>query len=322
MTAVEAPTRITEPGVYSIPVAHYHLDPVPGGSLSSTGARKLLPPSCPALFRQWREDGEEVKTAWDIGSAAHKLVLGVGPELVRIEGDGKLGPEAWNTNTVKNKAAGARERGAVPLRPSAYDAVHKMADKLREHPIARALFTPRGTPDLGRETGTGEAEITVIWQDSQTGVMCRALIDYLPWFTLHRDGAPAAAPAYPGRLLVPDYKTTGRTYGASPDVIGKAMAEHGYYVQMAWYLMGLRAVGYAREDSEALLVVQETSPPYLVTVAQPDPTAMRMGAIRCRQALDVYADCVREDRWPGYSDDVVLAELPPWETKELRGDIW
>jgi hypothetical protein len=161
--------------------------------------------------------------------------------------------------------------------------------------------------------------VTVIWQDQQTGVWCRALIDYLPYFTLHGAGQPATAPAYPGRLLVPDYKT-GRS--AAPDKLGRTIAEWGYYVQMAWYLMGLRAVGYAREDTQALLVFQETRAPYLVTVCQPNQDAMRLGAIRCRQALDVYAECKASGRWPGYSDDVVLVELPPWETRELEGQIW
>ena len=32
-------------GVYDIPEDLYHRDPVPGGSLSCSGAKKLLPPS-------------------------------------------------------------------------------------------------------------------------------------------------------------------------------------------------------------------------------------------------------------------------------------
>ena len=299
------------PGIYRLPVDDYHRRP----ELSSTGARKLLPPSCPALFKQWRDEGDEPKRAWDIGTAAHKLVLGVGPKLELVA------KARWDTNEVKAKVAEIRGRGDVPLKEPEFEAVHAMADAIRKHPIASALFMPRGRPDLGPE-GTGEAEVTVLWQDERTGVRCRALIDYLPYFTLHRDGQPATAPAGPGRLLIPDYKTTGIQNGASPDKIGRAMADHGYYVQMAWYLMGLRAVGYAREDTQPLLVFQETRAPYLVTVAQPDPTAMRMGAIRCRQALDLYADCVKNDRWPGYSDDVVIAELPSWETRELNGVVW
>ncbi|GAB3817787.1 hypothetical protein GCM10027605_69070 [Micromonospora zhanjiangensis] len=310
--AEAGPVVIDKPGIYNLPADVYHRDPVPGGSLSSTGARKLLPPSCPALFKHWLDTGDEPKAAWDIGTAAHKLVLGVGPELVRIDAD------EWRTKAVKEEVAAVRARGAVPLRPADWDTVHAMAAKLREHPVATALFTPRGRPDVGPD-GAGQAEVTVVWQDQRTGVWCRALIDYLPYFTLHRDGQPAVAPAYPGRLLLPDYKS-GRS--AAPDKLGRTIADFGYHVQLAWYLMGLRAVGYARDDAQALLVVQETRPPYLVTVCQPDRDAMLLGALRCRQALDVYAECTASGRWPGYADDVVLAELPPWETRELDGAVW
>jgi hypothetical protein len=319
-TMLPPATTVTGPGVYLIPPEEYFARP----ELSSTAIRHLLPPSCPALFKQWREDGDEPKKAWDIGSAAHKLVLGVGPELEIVEGDGKLGPEVWNTDKVRAKVTSVRERGAVPLKPSEHATVHAMAAALRAHPIASALFTPRGKPDLGYDGGAGEAEVTVIWQDERTGVRCKALVDYVPYFSVvDGKGQPAKTPAMPSsRRLIPDYKTTGIEYGASPEKINKAMADRGYFIQMAWYLMGLRAVGWAREDTEALLVVQETRKPYLVTVAQPDPTAMRMGAIRCRQALDLFAECVRDNHWPGYSDDVVLAELPPWETRELNGAVW
>jgi hypothetical protein len=286
MTAVE----LLPPGVYDLPIEAYHADPVPGGSLSSTGARLLLPPSCPALFKHWRDAGEETKHAWDIGHAAHKLVLGVGPELVRIDAD------EWRTNAVKAEVAAIRERGAVPLRPVDFDTVHAMAEALREHPFAGKLFQP----------GAGRAEQTLIWQDSQTGVWCRALLDWLE--------EPSGR-----RFLLRDYKS-GRS--ASPDKLGRIIADFGYHVQLGFYLAGCRALNLAGDDAEALLVVQETRPPYLVTVAQPDPTAMRLGAIRVREAIDLFAECVKDDRWPGYADDVVPAELPPWETKELRAEVW
>jgi len=46
MTAVVDQVLITEPGVYALPADVYHADPVAGGSLSSSGAKKLL--ACPA----------------------------------------------------------------------------------------------------------------------------------------------------------------------------------------------------------------------------------------------------------------------------------
>lgn len=285
------PTKVTAPGVYPMTAAEYHADPVPGGSLSSTGARKLLPPSCPALFHYEREHPGPARKVWEIGSAAHKLVLGAGPDLVLVD------RARWDTNEVKAELAAIRERGAIPLKRPEYDQVHAMADQLREHPFAGKLFDP----------ATGVAEQVLVWRDRETGVWCRALLDFL------RHPLPGR------RLFVPDYKTCA---SAAPEKLGRAMAEHGYHIQLAWYLAGVRALGLGDERAVGVLVGQEKTPPYLVTVVQPDPPAMRMGEIRMREALRLYAECTASGRWHGYADDVVLAELPPWETKELNGEIW
>ena len=68
------------PGVYDIPEADYF-----GASyaLSCSGAKLLLPPSCPARFF-YRQDHQEYKADWDFGSAAHNLVLDAGPEIAEI----------------------------------------------------------------------------------------------------------------------------------------------------------------------------------------------------------------------------------------------
>lgn len=295
-----APAKVDGPGVYDLTAEEYHADPVPGGSLSSTGARKLLPPSCPRLFQHWLTEVGETRPAWEKGKAAHKLVLGAGPGLVAVTDDWGKDPNAWRTDKVKERLAEIREAGDVPLKQADYDDVHAMADAIREHPVATALLDPT----------QGRAEQTLIWRDERTGVMCRALVDFLRYTSAGR------------RFLLPDYKHTGAEYGASPEKLGRTIADFGYHVQLAWYLMGVRALGLADDTAEALLIVQEGRRPYLVTVSQPDPAAMRMGAIRCRQALDLYAECVANDRWPSYSDEVVLTELPSWETKELKGEIW
>lgn len=288
MTALADRIEIDRPGVYDLPADVYHSDPVPGGSLSSTGARKLLAPSCPALFQYDREHGQPTRKVWEIGSAAHQLVLGTGPELVVVDRD------RWDTSVVKAEVAEIRERGAIPLKKHEYDQVHAMAAALRAHPFAGHLF----------EQGTGKPEQTLVWQDPATGVRCRAMLDWLPF-------------AIPGqRLVVPDYKTC---LSAEPDKFARAMADHGYHIQLAWYLAGVRALGLGDERTVGLLVAQEKTAPYLVTVIQPDPAAMQMGELRMRQALRLYAECTASGRWPGYSDDVVMAELPPWETRELEG---
>ena len=53
-----------------------------------------------------------------------------------------------------------------------------------------------------------------------------------------------------------------------------------------------------------------------------DYEEMDDGPPELTSALDIYAECTASGRWPGYADDVVLAELPPWETRELKGEVW
>jgi hypothetical protein len=297
--------EVTGPGVYAIPAEQYHGDPVPGGSLSSTGARKLLPPSCPALFHHWRSQPAEVNDAFDLGHAAHALVLGTGPELVLVD------RPRWDTNAVKQEVADIRERGAVPLKREPYDAVHAMAEQIRRHPIAGRLLDP----------GNGVTEQALIWAERTftvnpdpaaegetrtAAVRCRAMVDLLPH--------PRS-----GRMILPDYKTA---VSAHPDDVAKALSRHGYHIQLGFYLRGARALGLADDTAVGVLVVQEKTPPYLVSVIEPDRTARRLADMRVQEAIDTYAQCTATGRWPGYSDDVVVVELPRWETRELDGEIW
>jgi hypothetical protein len=280
MTDTIAPPDEMAPGIYQLTAEQYHADPVPGGSLSSSGARKLLPPSCPARFRYEADHGTEPKAHFDIGHAAHKLVLGTGPDLVVVDAD------SWRTKAAKEAAQEAREAGAVPLLPDDHDQVQAMAAALRQDPLAAALLDP----------DQGLAEQALIWKDRRTGVMRRALLDWLP-------------EARRGRTIIPDYKTCA---SAAPDDLAKALYRFGYHQQADWYAAGAQALGLAGDDAAFVFICQEKNPPYLVTVIEPDHIAMRIGKTLNQQAIGIYDWCRRNDTWPGYSDDIVSIALPRW----------
>lgn len=268
-----------EPGVYTMPSETYHADPVPGGSLSSSGARKLLPPSCPARFRWETDHPPTSKAVYDFGHAAHTLVLGAGPEIAVIHADD------WRTKAAKNARDAAHAAGLVPLLDCDYAVVQAMAAALAAHPAARALFDP----------SAGSPEQSLFWRDERTGITRRGRLDWLP-------------DAGSGRLIIPDYKTCRSADLAS---IAKAIHSYGYHCQAAWYRDAVMAVGHA-DDAAFVFVFQEKEPPYLVTVVEPDLVALRLGAALNRKAIDIYVECVESGRWPGYSDDVELISLPPW----------
>lgn len=271
--------RISRPGVYDIPEQYYHADPVAGGSLSSTGARALLPPGTPAKFYYDLHHPKPVKRHFEAGRAAHRMVLGAGPELRVVEAD------SWRTKDAKAAAETARAEHAVPLLEPEMETITEMADAIRSHPIARRLFQP----------GTGRAEQSLIWRDDRTGVWCRARPDWLPRQTGRR-------------LILVDYKTT---MDASEEAITKAVNNYGYHQQAAFYSAGALALGLAGEVS-FVFCFQEKAAPYLVRMVQLDDMTLRIGAAKNAKALDVYAQCRKTGRWPGYSDDIDIVALPSW----------
>jgi ATP-dependent exoDNAse (exonuclease V) beta subunit len=89
----------------------------------------------------------------------------------------------YKTKARRSSADAAYAAGAVPLLPDEMDQVEEMAAVLRAHKTAAALLS-----------GAMQFELTLVWQDVQTGVMCRARIDCL-------------TRAANGRILIVDYKT-------------------------------------------------------------------------------------------------------------------
>jgi hypothetical protein len=282
---------VTEAGVYDLPADVYHADPVPGGSLSSSGVRRLLPPSCPAKFRWAADNPPETKPEWDLGHVAHKLVLGTGPEIVVVEADD------WRTRAAKEKAAEARAAGAVPLLRADWERCDAMAVALATHPVASALFDP----------DWGEPERSLFWVDPETDVWRRAMLDWLPEW----DGR--------NRVALPDYKTAR---SATRRDIAKAVYDYGYHIQLAYYLDGAQALGLAGDDAAVLLIVQEKTPPYLVNVVQPDDVALSIARDRIRQAIDTYAECRATGQWPGYGSEVELVSLPYWAVRDHYETHW
>lgn len=269
-------------GVYDgMPDDVYHADPVPGGSLSASGARRLLPPSCPALYRYERDHGRPPKREFDFGHAAHREVLGVGLDLHVVDAPN------WKSPTDQQAARDARDAGQVPLLTAEYDTVKAIAAAIRAHPVAGPLLNP----------SRGKPERSVFWQDQRTGVWRRARLD---WTTTARDG----------RTVVVDLKSCR---SAAPDRLQKAMWDYGYAAQSAWYREAAQAAGLGGKDTLFVFVFVEKVPPYLITVAEPDPFALQVGAFENRAAIDLYAECVQSGRWPGYADGrVATVGLPRW----------
>lgn len=279
---------ITEPGIYDIPEDVYHADPVKGGSLSYSGAKKLLADGGPELFAYEREHPPAPSKEMELGTAAHKLVLGAGQELHEVKADN------WRGKKASEEADEARQAGKLPLLTKELATVRAMAARLREHERASQLLGQPGRP-----------EMSAFWEDPSYGVWWRCRWDYMP----------EPDPRY--RPVIGDYKTTDKG-GAAPAKFARAVADFRYYMQAHVYTAGYAAMFAGRISAMPgyALIAQERTPPYRVAVYELHPAALRKGREDAERAMEIYRDCMESGIWPGYSTEIELLDLPYWAYRE------
>lgn len=268
----------TTPGLYpNVPESVYHGDP---NSLSSTGVRLLVKPGGPAKFQgEVREHNDD----FDIGTAAHTLLLGTGAGIKVVDAD------TWQGKEAKAARIQARAEGKVPMLRKQYDATRAMVDAALEQPEVAELFP--GDP-------TGVAEMSAYAMDLKTWVMLRARFDYL---ILRPDR----------HVKVVDYKTSK---DASPRGFARSAADYGYHVQEAHYRRVLEALGYVVD--EFVFLAQEKTPPYLTCLHQFDTAAIRAGDEIVTAGAELFDQCREANKWPGYGDETNSMSLPYWASRE------
>jgi hypothetical protein len=278
----------------------YHADRT---SISVSGAKLLLPPSCPAKFRHRMDSPPEYKAVFDFGTVTHGLVLGEGgdyvvldPEVHGLKSDGTVADNPRATAKWKAAEAQARKDGKTPISKSDYERATEMAAVVWTHPLAGEILGAKG-----------EAESSLYVDDPQTGIRLRARPD---WMTPDYD---------PDRLWIADYKTT---VTARPEDFARKAADYGYHMQAAWYVTVARLLGLC-DDPVFVFIAQEKEAPYLVSVVEFDAEAIAEGHRLNRQAIDLFKRCTDTGEWPGYDDGITPISLPPWafKSKQTIGDL-
>jgi hypothetical protein len=255
-------------------------------ALSVSGMKQLLPPSCPALFKHWRDNPRPSKHAFDIGHVAHGLILGDGPEVVVIDA-----PD-WRGKAAREERDAAYAESKVPVLAHEYEQCAAMAAAVRSNLLANALLSH------------GKPEQALTWTDP-TGVPMRARVDWLP------DKRPGR------RFIAVDVKTTGGS--AHPKEFAKAAANFLYCMQAAHYLEGIKACGLD-DDPAFVLIVVETAAPHLVSLVQFTDEDLQIGREKIAEAVRIYRGCTELNVWPGYSEDIETIEMPVWFRRDHERD--
>lgn len=276
---------IDKPGIYDIPAEAYHADPCPAPSLSSSIAKLLVEKSPrhaklahPRLNPNYAPKN---RTIFDIGSAAHAMVLGDERRFVIVDADD------WKTKAAQAERAAAYAAGKIPLLPHQWEECRAMA-------LAARAQLDASEEDADAFTN-GKPEQTLIWQED--GIWCRIRLD---WLT-------------PGSNVFRDYKTTGAS--AHPDQWGrKSLYDTGAIMQAGFYRRGIKAV-LGIENAHFRFVVQETEAPYALSVIGLSPSVTALADLMAAEAVRIWTWCTQSNRWPGYPKRVAYPDLPVWQER-------
>lgn len=137
-------------------------------------------------------------------------------------------------------------------------------------------------------SGPGRVELTLIWDDPDTGIRCKARMDRI-------------APAWNAFI---DLKTT-----ADLEAFPRSLARYGYHRQMAHYQAGW--IVLTGEVLTPWIVAVESASPHCVQAAPLDDDSLEVGKYQRRALLADLLKCRADDHWPG-PESPTAWRIPDW----------
>ena len=158
----------------------------------------------------------------------------------------------------------------------------RMRDAVHAHPAAAVLLQ------------AGSAEQTVLFDEPQTGAACKIRPDWL---------------SETGFIV--DVKSTE---DASPYGFGKSSHNYRYDVQGSFYKDGITYATGQHPEGFAFIAL-EKKPPYLVGVYFVTDEVFELGRKKYLSNLQTYIECLRKNKWPGYSEYMEPLSFPKYGIK-------
>jgi len=264
--------------IQDMPAADYFAIP----AMSASGLKRMK--QSPAHFYGTQLDPNrpqsEPTPAMKNGTFVHCALF----EPAELERRYTVKPEGLDGRTKEGRAwaAAVEASGMLVVTAEQHTAALRQADAVRALPDVAALLAD----------GYGEA--SAVWRDEATRELCKCRPDWV-------------SPAGDGVVIV-DGKTC---VDASPEGFGKQIWNYAYHLQAAWYSDGFeRATG--KKVHGFVFAAVESSWPHAAAAYMLDDEVLYKARAENRRLLKLYAECRRSGKWPGYSPDVQIVNLPRW----------
>lgn len=221
----------------------------------------------PAHFAYRREHPREDTPRLAFGRAVHCAVLEPDRfprDYVIYNGSRRYGKD-WDQFSAAN-------HDKTALRADEYETCLAVRDAVFAHKTARDMLR-------------GDSEVTVEWEDAETGLRCKSRVDHV-----NEDG-------------ITDLKTTSSVDAWEFSAHSARML---YHSQLAFYHRGLPFPEYPR------ILAVEITPPYDVAVFRLTEDAMFTGDTQVSDLMTRFLLCTKDGTWPGRYDAEQELGLPSW----------
>ena len=233
-------------------------------------------------YRHVVDEGVAETAPMRLGTAAHLATLE--PERFEREyafcpddADGKAprrGTKAWD-------AFVAEHEGCIVLKQTEHMAAVRIAEAVHTDELARRYLL------------RGEAEVSIVWRDVQTGLWCKGRVDWL-------------SSSVPDVVL--DLKTSA---DVAPAKFQAGYARMLYHGQAAFYTDGFRQL-LGRPVAHKCIAV-ESKEPHDVVVYDVIGEPLEAGTELYTDLLTQLVACQRDGLWPGHAKGAeVSLRLPAW----------
>jgi hypothetical protein len=158
----------------------------------------------------------------------------------------------------------------------------KIQEVFRTHPVCKTVLAKGG-----------KSEITMVWEDQETGLLCKGRLDWLP---------------------VSDYLFDLKSVESAQSAdFGKKAYDYDWHAQAAFYTDGFEAL--TGERRLFLFGAIEKTPPLEPAFYYATDEDVVRGRRGYRPLLKQIAECKRKKSWPGYPLEVQPLIAPAWEIK-------
>lgn len=285
--------------IRNMPNEVYHKMP----ALSNSGLKTLI--DCPAKYYYKYLSGEyksKEKPGFKIGKATHTYIL---------EGRKKFEKVYWHNpyseykkedliqilktlgydDSIKKWTVSDLMELLLSLKDVKIADIHLTSSELNQI-VCMAKSIKANKKACNALHQKGESELSLFWQDENTGVWLKCRPDFLPYDCKN----------------VPDYKTAE---SAKPETFFNSFIKYGYHIQAAMYRLGIKAVTGVDVENFFFLV-QEKEAPYISQIFNPDTDHLiTWGEKAIKGAIEKYLECKEQELWPTYSDKIIELRIEP-----------